>query len=130
MPRRLLAILLLCLALGAAAGCGDESRELGEDATLRVYVSLPLQGPSGGDGRDAADGVRLALAEAGGEAGGVAIEAVYRDAADREGWNPVRLAANARAATQDSTAIAYLCDFESWATRASLPITYEVWLLQ
>jgi len=130
MPRRLLAILLLCVTLTAAAGCGDDSRELGDDATLRVYVSLPLRGPSGGDGRDAADGARLALADAGGKAGGAAIEAVYRDAADADGWSPVRSAANARAAIQDSTAIAYLGDFESGATRASLPVTNEARMLQ
>ena len=114
----------------AWAGCGDDNGSLSDAATLRVYVSLPLSGPSGGDGRDAADGARLALADADGEAGAVAIEAVYRDAADAQGWSPVRSAANARAATQDATAIAYLGDFESGATRASLPITNEARLLQ
>ena len=62
-------------------------------ATLRVYVSLPLRGPTGADGRDAADGARLALADAGGEAGGVRSRRVPRrhrglGAAGR--WSPCR----------------------------------------
>ena len=90
-------------------------------------MSLPLRGPSGPDGRDAADGARMALADANDEAGGVAVEAKYLD--DTAGGRRARevdagqAAANARAATQDSTAIAYLGDFESGATRASLPVT-------
>ncbi len=64
----------------------------------------------------------------------MAVEAVVLD--DTEGsaggarWSPAKAAANARAATQDSTAIAYLGDFESGATRASLPITNEAPMLQ
>jgi branched-chain amino acid transport system substrate-binding protein len=82
-----------------------------------------------------ADAARLALADAGGEAAGVEIEAVYLDdtardpAAGQVDWSPVKAAANARAAIQDSTAIAYLGDLESGATRASLPVTNEALLL-
>ena len=91
-----------------------------------VYVSLPLRGPSARNGRDAADGARLALADAYGEAGGVTVEADYLDdtAADGErGWSAAQAAANARTATQDSASIAFVGDFASGATRASLPIT-------
>jgi len=116
-----------------AAGCGGGS-EPNADATATVYVSLPLRGPSGPDGRDAADGLRLALADAKNACGGVRVEAKYLD--DTEGpderarWTPAAAAANARAATQDSTSIAYLGDFESGATRASLPVTNGARLLQ
>jgi branched-chain amino acid transport system substrate-binding protein len=99
-----------------------------------VYVSLPLRGASAPHGRDAADGARLALADAGGEAGGVRVEARYLDDTQGTGarahWTPAQAAANARAATEDSTAIAYVGDFESGATRASLPITNGASLLQ
>lgn len=123
--------LVVCAAV--AAGCGGSS-EPNADATATVYVSLPLRGPSGPDGRDAADGARLALADAKNACGGTRIEARYLD--DTEGpatiarWTPARVAANARAATQDSTSIAYLGDFESGATRASLPVTNGALLLQ
>jgi branched-chain amino acid transport system substrate-binding protein len=122
------------IAIAALAGCADESGDATGDATPRIYVSLPLRGPSGADGRDAADGARLALADAGERAGGVALEAVFLD--DTEGpaaeatWTPAKAAANAREATQDSTAIAYLGDFASGATRASLPVTNEARMLQ
>ena len=119
---------------GVAGGCADESGEAVGDATPRIYVSLPLRGPSGADGRDAADGARLALGDAGERAGGVALEAVFLDDTEGAGaaaaWTPAGAAANARAATQDSTAIAYLGDFASGATRASLPITNEARMLQ
>ena len=138
MPSRFWAERGLASALAAAllltaAGCGDEQTDLA-DATVRIYVSLPLRGPSGADGRDAADGARLALADAGGEAGGVAVEATYLDdtegVGDKARWTPAQAGANARAATQDAAAIAYLGDFESGATRASLPLTNEARMLQ
>jgi branched-chain amino acid transport system substrate-binding protein len=128
------AVAATLLASFAVAGCGDDGGDLSDEATLRIYVSLPMRGPSGADGRDAADGARMALADAGGEAGGVAVEAVYLDATEGSGdaarWTPAQAAANARAATQDSTAVAYLGDFESGATRASLPVTNEALMLQ
>ncbi len=110
------------LVLTTLAGCGDGGSEPEGDAVLRVYISLP----AGTDGQDASDGARLALTEAGGEAGGAAVEATFLDPAD----TPAEVGANARAATQDSTAIAYLGDFESGATRTSLPITNTAGLLQ
>ena len=92
---------------------------------------MPLTGPTGTDGRDAADGAELALADAGGEAGGVSVEAVVLDGSEGErGWTPPRAAANAREAISDSTAIAYIGEFESGATRASLPLTNEARMLQ
>jgi branched-chain amino acid transport system substrate-binding protein len=125
----------VAIAIAALVGaCADESGEAVEDATARIYVSLPRQGPSGADGRDAADGARLALDDVGGQAGGVALEAVFLDDTEGRGaaagWTPARAGANARAATQDSTAIAYLGDFDSGATRTSLPITNEARMLQ
>jgi branched-chain amino acid transport system substrate-binding protein len=118
----------------AAGGCDGGSGDADGEATGRVYVSLPLRGAAGLDGRDAADGARLALADAGGEAGGLAIEAVVLDDTEGSGqrarWTPERAAANARAATQDSSALAYLGELESGATRGSLPITNEARMLQ
>ncbi len=119
------------LAALVVGGCAADSGEVADDAVLRVYVSLPLSGPSAADGEDAADGAELALADAGGEAGGLTVEAVILDGSDGErGWTPPRVAANAREAISDSTAIAYLGEFESGATRASLPITNEARMLQ
>lgn len=124
----------LALAALALSGCAADSGEVTDDAVLRVYVSLPLSGPSAVDGQDAADGAELALADAGGDAGGLTVEAIVLDDTEGAGasarWTPSRAAANAREATSDSGAIAYLGEFESGATRASLPITNEARMLQ
>jgi branched-chain amino acid transport system substrate-binding protein len=114
---------ILLAAAAALAGCSSGSDESSGDAELTVYVSLPLHEP---DGRDAADGARLALEEAGD--GGV--RAAYLDDSEALRWSPARAAANARRATEDTTSIAYLGDFESGATRASLPVTNQAHLLQ
>jgi branched-chain amino acid transport system substrate-binding protein len=127
------AALVAAVLVLALAGCGGDEGVEGE-GPVAVYVSLPLRGASGSDGQDAADGARLALAHAGGEAAGREVRAVFLD--DTEGggkrarWTPEQAAANARQATEDSTAIAYVGDFESGATRSSLPITNEARLLQ
>ena len=120
--------LIAALLLGAAllAGCGGGV----DEAALTVYLSAPLSGPVAGDGRDAADGARLARADAGGEAGDVGVELQVLDDADAAGASAVRAAANARTATEDSAAIAYIGELDSATTRTSLPITNEADLLQ
>lgn len=128
--RKRFSVSVLTVVVAAAAGCGGGGEEAG-DPTLTVYVSLSQLGPDAADG---ADGARMALAEAGGESAGVPVEARFfddmPDGGDGVGWTPAEAAANARTATQDSTAIAYLGEFESGATRASLPITNSARLLQ
>jgi branched-chain amino acid transport system substrate-binding protein len=111
---------LITVLVAALAGCGGG--EENSDATLTVYVSLP----STGDGRDAWEAAEMALEDAGSEAGGLRVEVVRLDAPH----TPAEVGDNARAATQDSTAIAYLGDFESAATRTSLPITNSAGMLQ
>jgi len=118
----------------AVTGCGETASEPAPGAELTVYVSLPLRGPLAADGRDAADGARLALAEADREAAGFAVRAELID--DTEGSSrdalasPAEASANARAASEDSTAIAYIGELTSGATRASLPVTNEARMLQ
>ncbi|MCB0877154.1 MAG: hypothetical protein KDB46_13280, partial [Solirubrobacterales bacterium] len=50
----------------ALSGCGSDAG----DPSLKIYLSAPLGGTSAADGRDVADGARLALDDAGGSAGG------------------------------------------------------------
>jgi branched-chain amino acid transport system substrate-binding protein len=110
---------------GSGAGAGD---------TLTVYVSGPLRGPSAPYGRAIRDGARLALEDADGRAGEIGIEAVFLDDTGRRArearWSAGQVAENARDATSDSAAIAYIGEFESGATRVSLPITNEARMLQ
>jgi len=113
--------------LGGLAGCGSGSEGAPE---LSIYLSAPLSGPAAGDGRDIADGARLALDEAGGEAAGTRIRLVVRSDSDRHGSDAAMAGANARRATEDSTAIAYVGELDSGTTRTSLPITNEAGMLQ
>ena len=113
-----------------ASGCGQPEAE--GDPVLTVYVSAPLSGPAGPEGRDVADGARLALADAGGEAGGTQVVAEYLDVAGRNESrsDPVAAGRNARAATEDSTSIAYIGELDSATSRTSVPITNSAGILQ
>src|SRR3954454_7064263 len=126
MPRLALAALLLAFII---TGCGIAGTPK-IDAPVTVYVSLPLTGPQGGSGRDAADGARLALEEAEGRAGSIQVRAIYLDDAKGRVWDPVAVGANARRAVQDSSAAAYLGELDSEPTRASVPITNDAGLVQ
>jgi ABC-type branched-subunit amino acid transport system substrate-binding protein len=130
---KLIGAAVLSLALSAAGGCGGSDQGSGP-GELHVYVSVPLRGASGVDGRSIANGARLALADASGEAAGIHLEASYLDDTAGRGpdarWDAATVGENARTATEDSTAIAYIGEFESGATRTSLPITNQAGLLQ
>jgi branched-chain amino acid transport system substrate-binding protein len=110
-------------------GCGVAGSATIE-APVTVYVSLPLTGPRGADGRDAADGARLALEQVGGKAGSIDVRARFLDDAKGRSWDPVAVGANARRAVQDSSAAAYIGELDSEPTRASVPITNDAGLLQ
>jgi branched-chain amino acid transport system substrate-binding protein len=122
----LAALLLVSLA---ATGCGITGSAKIE-APVSVYVSLPLTGPRGPSGQDAADGARLALEEAGGRAGGVRVDAHYLDDARNRPWDPVAVGDNARTAIQDHTTAAYIGELDSEPTRSSAPITNQAGIAQ
>src|SRR5215211_2651343 len=129
-----LGALVLAAFVAGLSGCAPSGSGIQGGERLDVYVSAPLHGPEAANGRDVVDGARLALADTGGEVGELAVRATYLD--DTAGndpdatFSPAVAAANARRATQDSAAIAYIGDFSSGATRFSLPITNEANLLQ
>ena len=117
--------------LTALALTSCSSGEQTVEGPVTVYVSLPLSGPRAGEGRDAADGARLALEQAGGRAGDLEVEAEFLDDASRRAaWDPVKVGQNARAAAQDSSTAAYIGELDSEPTRASLPITSEAGIVQ
>jgi branched-chain amino acid transport system substrate-binding protein len=126
MPRLALAALLLAVAL---VGCGVSSGS-SIDAPVAVYVSLPMTGPRGADGRDAADGARLALEQAQGRAGSIEVRAQFLDDARGKLWDPAAVGENARRAVQDSSTAAYVGELDSEPTRASAPITNDAGIAQ
>jgi branched-chain amino acid transport system substrate-binding protein len=122
------------LGLVVAAGCAGAGDGVEGGERVTIYVSMPLRGPDAVEGRDVARAARLALADVGGKVGELVVRAVYLDdtggSGAAAGWSQAVAAANARKAAQDSSAIAYLGDFHSGATRASLPITNAARMLQ
>lgn len=127
------AIAVLAAALGLLGpGCGEEGAQPG--ATLTVYLSVPVSGTEAGpagEGRAVARGARAALADVGGRAGDFRVRLRVLDhTGGGGGWDPVVVADNARRATEDSSAIAYIGDLGAGPTRTSLPITNEAGILQ
>jgi ABC-type branched-subunit amino acid transport system substrate-binding protein len=119
----------LLVAAVSVAGCGGGSGSQGA-ATLTVYVSAPLQGGRSAQGRGIVNGARLALAQHGGRVGELKLRAVYLDDTRNGRWSLVRTADNARRAAEDGTAIGYIGDLDSGATRISLPITNQAEMVQ
>jgi ABC-type branched-subunit amino acid transport system substrate-binding protein len=124
--RALAALMLVVLAV---TGCGITGSAKIE-APVAVYVSLPLTGTRGVDGRDAADGARLALEEAQGRAGSLEVRAHFLDDARGKPWDAVAVGENARAAAQDHSAAAYIGELDSEPTRGSAPITNQAGIMQ
>ncbi len=118
---------LASLAIGCAADQSTAGRISGGFAT--VYSSLPRQGPHAQQSRNIINAQKLALSQAGGEAGrfkinfAVSDDSTSQGQGDAPGWNADRVANNARSAVENSHTIAYIGDFDSAATAISLPIT-------
>jgi branched-chain amino acid transport system substrate-binding protein len=126
------------LTLGAAACGGDDGGGGsggggdGGAKTLTVYSSLPLQGASRTQSEDVIKGIRLALKQNGGKAGGFKIKYTSLDDATAAAgkWEAGQTSANARKVAQDDNAIAYIGEFNSGASAISIPILNEAGILQ
>jgi branched-chain amino acid transport system substrate-binding protein len=123
-PAAVLAIAALALAGCAGGGVG------GGPATVTVYVSAPMHGADEAAGAAVVDAARLALADVHSRVGDLRIRAVYLDDTERGEWSIARTAANARRASEDSSAIGYIGDLDSGASRVSLPITNQAQMVQ
>ena len=118
------------LALGVGACGGDDSGGSssssggGADKTLTIYSSMPLQGASSPQTRSIVNGMKLALEQGGGRAGGHPIKFVSLDnsTAQAGNWTPEATAANARKAAQDKSTAVYLGEFNSGAAAISIPL--------
>jgi hypothetical protein len=114
------ALLLAALAALALSGCGEEGAAGG--ATVTVYVSAPLRGAEAEAGRRLCDEAReRAGQERGGE--GLRLRVVCLDSSrGKRAWTLAQVGANARRATEDSTAAAYVGEPDPEARRQSRPI--------
>jgi cell pole-organizing protein PopZ len=120
MPRLPVALIAAALAAALASGCGEEGAASG--ASVRIYVSAPMSGPEMKAGGQLCDGARAEAARRG-RVEGLKLRVVCLDAtegADR--WTLAQVGANARRATEDSTAIAYVGEPDARARKQSRPI--------
>lgn len=132
--RRALPI-LFAACLASLAACGDdgggESTRVRGD-TLTIYASLPAHGAGARAGAAAEAGMRRALAERDGRAGGRRIR-FARMSSTRPGdptWDPGTVEANADRAADDPTTIAYLGELDRGASAVSLPVVNREQILQ
>lgn len=132
MARALVAI-LLTISAALPAGCAGGGGAGEGPPSVTLYVSAPLRGEAESQGQAIVRGSRLALAEAGAEAGGVDVESAYLDETSDTGprarWDPVAVAANAREASRDASAIAYVDGPEPASRRTSSPIVGAAMML-
>lgn len=115
----------MALALAASAvvgvGCGGGG-EVAADAPVHVYVSVPLSGTEAAVGERACAEVRGALSRAESSGEGLPVEIRVNCLDDSGGaprWTLAAVGANARAATEDSTTVAYVGELDPAATRFS-----------
>src|SRR4051812_8065175 len=124
-------LLALCApALSACGGTHEPERAPGD--TLTVYASMPREGPSARMADAVGAGARLALADAGGRAGGKRARLVELDSARPAGdtWDPPVVRENAQRAADDPTAIAYIGELDEGASAISVPVTNGSGILQ
>lgn len=115
-------IVVTCL-LGAVlvAGCGEGGAA--EGAQVTVYVSAPLQGAEAAAGKRLCAGAQAEAAKVGGRVEDLKLEVVCLDATGRTGsWTLAQVGANARRATEDSSAVAYVGEPAPRAREQSRPI--------
>src|SRR3954470_18879872 len=127
--RRATYLPLLILLL--VAGCGSDNGRPASD-TLTVYVSMPRHGVSARMAGDVSAGARLALADAGGRAGGKRVRLAQLDSSKPGGetWDPSLVESNAKRAADDPAAIAYIGELDAGASAVSVPVTNDKGILQ
>ena len=127
--RRTPAIAALALVALAAAACSSGSStsstpSSSSGGTVDFYSSLPMQGASSAQTIPLVNGIKLALAQAGGKAGQWTVN--YQSLDDATAalgkWDPGQCAANARKAASDPKAVIYLGEFNSGCSEVSIPI--------
>jgi branched-chain amino acid transport system substrate-binding protein len=102
----------------------------GEGGTIKIVSSLPRTGLSKSQTDDVVAGIKMALEEHGGKAGGFTI--VYEDWDDATAqagkWDPAAEQANATKAANDPDIMAYIGTFNSGAAKIAIPILNQAGL--
>ena len=116
----------------ALAACGSSSKSSSSGSSsapsgpnvIDIYSSLPLQGANTTQTDPLVNGIKLALAQAGGKAGQFTVnyQSLDDSTASAAAWDPTQTAANARKAAADPKTVYYIGEFNSGASEVSIPI--------
>jgi len=113
---------------GSPAASGDTSK-----GTIKIGIDLPLQGSELAAGQPIINGIRLAIKDAGGAAGGYAVtqpqDAVYDDAVNGA-HDPQQGAKNMTTIVSDPSIVAVIGPLNSNVAKTEIPISNEGELLQ
>lgn len=121
-------MLAVVAAASAPAAVGTGAAVAASDVA-RVYVSLPREGQGASSAAQIATGLRAALSDRKATAGGRTIRFVWMNDAKGARWTRSLVAANARRAAADPTAVAYVGEGNSEATAVSMPIVNRAGLV-
>jgi branched-chain amino acid transport system substrate-binding protein len=133
---------LAVLSAAALSACGGTSNNSSSGGSadgstspagrvVDIYSSLPIRGPAAPEAISIDNGIRLALAQAGGKAGPFTIQyTALDDSAGDGGWDASQTAANARKAAADPRAVYYIGEFDDGASEVSMPILNEAGIAQ
>ena len=122
------AILALFLAVAAPTSDAQECPK----GKVRLYASATMQGAMLPLGAGMRNGIDMAVAEAGGAAGGYCLEVVHLDNASAQtgAWDAAVEAENARRAAADPLAVVYIGPYQSEAAKISITITNRAQMAQ
>jgi branched-chain amino acid transport system substrate-binding protein len=133
-PAPLALLAALALALGGCLGDDPEppADQPIEGDVLKLYSSIPGEGPSAATGKAVAAGQRQALADAGGRAGRYEVRLVELSSSKpgAGNWDPGQVSENAGRAARDPRTIAYLGELNLGASAVSVPVTNDAGILQ
>lgn len=132
---RTVLVLVVCALALAWSGCGGDADPKTTRVTgtrLKIYSSMPLEGPDAQAALDVVRGQRMALREAGSQAGRYRIGLVSLDAATpkENRWDPAQISENARTAAKDPETIAYVGEFHTSSSAISIPLLNEGGILE
>lgn len=98
---------------------------------LKIVSSLPRTGSANAQTQTMVNGIRMAIAERGGQVDGYAID--YDDMDDaspqRGNWDPQVESANANKAAKDPSVVGYIGTFNSGAAKIAMPILNKAGLV-
>jgi branched-chain amino acid transport system substrate-binding protein len=117
------ALLVATAALVMLSGCESKSNG-GNASVIKIVSSMPRTGSARAQTDTLVNGIKMALDEAGGKAGGFTIEYLDWDdaTAAAANWTAEAETANADRASKDPDVMVYLGTYNSGAAKISMPI--------